>query len=250
MNKKQKFQISLSIMIFIIVALVTWQIKGVKKTTAVERQYNKEVVQLRQMYQSEMERTEDFQNQISSLQDENKKLVNQIAEGDGGSAAKLLKEKLDKTEAAAGLTDVKGTGIIVTLKDGSLDQLPEGIPVDAGYGIVHDTNIQLVVNELKAAGAEAISINDERVLATTEIRCVGPTVSINNIKEAAPFIIKAIGDAETLENSLKLPGGALTQMGIYGIEYSVERSDEVYINRYTGVVDFKYAETVVPEVSR
>lgn len=248
MNKKQKFQVSLSILIFFIVTLVTWQIKGVKKNNDVEGQLSDRVIKLQKDYQTEYEKNEDLLAQIAALQDDITRYRDQITE-DGG-ATKLLREDLDRAETIAGLTDVKGKGIVVTVKDGTLNSMPDDVIVDPGYGIVHDTYILTLLNELRAAGAEAISINDERVLSMTEIRCAGPTISINNIKKAAPFEIKAIGDPVTLEDALKLPGGAIQQADIYGIECQIEQKDAVLVKKHTGVVTFDYAEKVVPGVSR
>ena len=118
-----------------------------------------------------------------------------------------------------------------------------------GYGIVHDTYLLTILNELRASGAEALSINDERILATSEIRCAGPTVSINNTKLAAPFEIKAIGNADTLENALRMPGGAIDEAGFYGIDVTIKKSNKLLIKKYTGAETFKFAQTVEPEVT-
>ena len=99
----------------------------------------------------------------------------------------------------AGLTAVKGPGIIVTLND-SKNPFPSGLP--PGYAppnIIHDTDINQVVNELKAAGAEAVSVNDQRLVAVSPVRCAGPTVFVNNTqRRPRRYIIKAIGDPKTL----------------------------------------------------
>ena len=107
----------------------------------------------------------------------------------------------------------------------------------------------MFLNELRAAGAEALSLNDERILATSEIRCAGPTVSVNNTKKAAPFVIRAIGDPETLENALKMPNGAVDQMKVYGINITIKRENNLTIGKYTGVINYKYATEVEKEES-
>ena len=65
--------------------------------------------------------------------------------------------------------------------------------------IIHDEDLLRVLNELCAAGAEAISINDQRIVATTEVRCAGPTVSVNNVRSAPPYVIKAIGNPKKFD---------------------------------------------------
>lgn len=246
--KKIKFKVTMSLMIFAVVALITWQVKGVKKTEAVsDTQLSNRVDVLQQELISVYAKNEDYKQQISTLQNDVAKYRSQISE-DGG-ATEILKEDLVRTETIAGLTDVAGNGIIVTLNDGQTGNLPENVIVSEGYGIVHDSFILSLLNELRAAGAEAISINDERVMATTEIRCAGPTISINNVKKAAPFEIKVIGDPDTLESALKMPGGIVEQSGYYGIDITIKKSNTVLINKFTGLPTFKYAKVVTPEVN-
>ena len=78
--------------------------------------------------------------------------------------------------------------------------------------IIHDTDINAVVNELKAAGAEAISINSQRLIASSPVRCAGPTVFVNTTAQTPPYVIRAIGDAPTLQAAINLPGGVGDQI--------------------------------------
>lgn len=244
-EKKQKFQISMSIVILILVFAVTWQIKGVRKKNAVESQISNRVETLQQDYKAELEKNEMLLQQLSELQTDLAKYREQVTES--GGAAKILKEELQRAETIAGLTDVSGTGIIITIKDGS-GQGVGNIVYDDGYGIVHDSYLLTILNELRASGSEALSLNNERILATSEIRCVGPTVSVNNTKQAAPFEIKAIGNPDTLENALRMPGGAIEQAGFYGVEVTIKKSNKLLVKKYTGASTFKYAQPVEPEV--
>jgi uncharacterized protein YlxW (UPF0749 family) len=107
--------------------------------------------------------------------------------------------------------------------------------------IIHDEDLLKVVNELRDAGAEAISINDERLLSTSEMRCAGSTVSVNNNRYAAPYIIKAIGSPENLEYALRMPGGVSDVLARWGIELAIEQKDKLIIKAYTGVIQYKYA---------
>ncbi len=245
-TKKQKFQISMSVMVFILVFTITWQIKGVRKTNAVESQISNRVETLQQEYKAELEKNEDLLQQIVELQNDLSKYREQVSES--GGATKILKEELTRAETIAGLTDVTGSGIVVVIKDGAVQNSNSVIYSD-GYGIVHDAYLLTILNELRASGAEALSINDERILATSEIRCAGPTVSINNTKLAAPFEIKAIGNPDTLENALRMPGGAIDEAGFYGIDVTIKKSNKLLIKKYTGAGTFKFAQTVEPEVT-
>lgn len=109
-------------------------------------------------------------------------------------------------EMLAGKADIKGKGIIVTLRDNTDDDKNN----DGSYNLlslVHDADISNIVNELLSVGVEAISVNDERLVATSEIKADGPLIIINNNKITNPFIIKAIGDPDVLENALKRKDG-------------------------------------------
>jgi len=245
-NKKQKFQLAMAIMVFVLVFAITWQIKGVRKTNAVESQISNRVETLQQDYKAELEKNEDLLQQVLELQNDLAKYREQITES--GGATKILKEELNRAETMAGLTDVTGSGIIVVIKDGS-GQNPDSALYSDGYGIVHDAYLLTILNELRAAGAEALSINDERILATSEIRCAGPTVSINNTKLAAPFEVKVIGNPDTLENALRMPGGAIDEAGFYGIDVTIKKSNKLLIKKYTGAGTFKYAQTAQVEVT-
>ncbi len=247
-DKKQKFQLSMSFVILILVFAVTWQIKGVQKNNAVENQLSNRVETLQQDYKQQVEKNEGLMQQIIELQNDLTKYRDQVTQS--GGVEKILKGELDRAKMIAGLTDVSGNGITVTLKDGSnAGQAVAGIVYDNGYGIVHDSIVLMFLNELRAAGAEALSINDERILATSEIRCAGPTISVNNTKIAAPFEIKAIGNPETLENALRMPGGAVDQSNFYGIGVSIKKSNKLLVKKYTGASTFKYAEAVETEVA-
>ncbi len=247
LDKKQKFQISMSVVILILTFAITWQIKGVRKNNAVDGQLSRRIETLQQDYKTELEKNENLLQQIMELQNDLAKYREQVTQS--GGVEKILKDELSRAEMIAGLTDVSGSGIIVTLKDGSnANQVVNGITYNDGYGIVHDSYVLMFLNELRASGAEALSINNERILATSEIRCAGPTISVNNTKLAAPFEIKVIGNPDTLESALKMPGGAIDQSGFNGIDVSIKKSNKLVISKYAGARTFKYAEIVEPEV--
>lgn len=211
----------------------------------------KSVIQSNQLKNIEMTRAIDLAEQINQLRKENGSLKEQIYDlekqikdyqDSAASISKtteLLKDELDKVKILAGLTDVDGPGIIVTLDD---SKIPITSNVDPNSFLLHDADILQVINELKAAGAEAISINDQRIVSTTEIRCAGPTISINNMRYSAPYIIKAIGDPKTLKNSLMMRGGIIDLLKEFSIEVKIEESNLISIPRYTGNLKFIYAK--------
>jgi len=142
---------------------------------------------------------------------------------------KSLQAQLDKAKLLAGLTDVEGPGVIVVMRDG-VDQ------------IIHDKDLLMVLNELKDAGAEALSLNGQRIVATSEVRCAGSIVSVNNVRCGTPFTIYAIGDAQTLFNALFLNGGVVDSLEQWGLSVTVETCDKISIASYNTENGFLYAK--------
>jgi uncharacterized protein YlxW (UPF0749 family) len=114
------------------------------------------------------------------------------------------------------LAPMSGPGISVTVDDSHAEQ----------GTVVHDQDLLVLVNELRAADAEGIAINGIRLTATTATRCTGPTVRVGGTAVGPPFRIEAVGDPGTLEAALRLPGGIVEELSSVGIEvHVVERSD-------------------------
>lgn len=148
--------------------------------------------------------------------------------------------ELKAAAALAGLEDLKGEGVVITLYDST--STSSDLNLEAG--LVHDTDLVAVVTELKAAGAEAISINGQRIIATTPIRCVGPTIQINSVKVAAPYYIKAIGNSQYLESALNIRGGIVSNLRSYGITIEITRQSDIQIDKYDGNFKLRVAEVV------
>jgi uncharacterized protein YlxW (UPF0749 family) len=155
----------------------------------------------------------------------------------------LISQDLQQAKFLAGLTAVTGPGVVVTLND-SKKRFPDAPDVQMNF-MIHDTDINTVVNELKAGGAEAVSVNDERVVATTPIRCAGPTVFVNNTPQAPPYLIQAIGPPSTLETALKTPGGVYDQISnLDPAMIAVRTADKLMLPAYTGPTQPLYAKAV------
>lgn len=149
-----------------------------------------------------------------------------------------MTEELDKAKLLAGLTDVQGEGVVITIEDSQT--IDSDLTIEAG--LVHDTDITAILTELKAAGVEALSVNGQRIISTSAIRCVGPTIQVNSVKVASPFYIKAIGNADYLESALNIKGGIVDNLRGYGIIINVERQKDIEINKYDGTLKFRFAE--------
>ena len=99
-----------------------------------------------------------------------------------------------------------------------------------------------LVNELKAAGAEAIAINGQRIVSFSEIRCAGPTISVNNTRISPPYVIQAIGSPESLDSSLNMRGGIIDIFQFWGIQVQVQKTDNMTLPEYIGRYSFQYAQ--------
>lgn len=193
------------------------------------------------------QRSEEAATMIKDLQDERDRLRAEIStlrdtlanNSSGASAAELQRSRV-----FAGLTEMTGQGIIITMND---SKKPANPNQDPNLFLIHDDDVLKVINELRAAGAEAISINGQRVTATTEIRCAGPTISINHTQTAPPLEIRAIGDAVTLENALRMRGGVIEDLSLWGIEIGLRRVDVVQVPAFTGSTQWTFAKPVGKE---
>ena len=196
--------------------------------------YEQELKNLRAQNESQTQQLIETEDRLDALMNE------KAAEDE--SLAQIYAE-MDRYKLAAGVVEVKGPGIVITLED----------PVSADkYSETYSTlmyNYELLlslVNRLKDAGAEAISINGERIVMSTEISLAGDNVNINTRPTAPPYIIKAIGDPDTLEGTITIRYGIIDQMKgePYNIRVDIARRDDVVIPRYSKNYTFRYAKPV------
>lgn len=195
-----------------------------------------------QRYQTvTVQRAEDLSVRLKEVQADRDKLEKELEEYRSGRISDTAQKEMEALRTRAGETTLKGKGIILTIDD-SKQAVKAG--ENKNLYIIHDEDLLRVINELRAAGAEAISLNGQRLLATSEVRCVGPTVLVNETRLAAPFVISAIGDPQTLESSLKLRGGVLENFKFWGIQADVAKSDAVIVPAAKSKKSFEHASVV------
>jgi uncharacterized protein YlxW (UPF0749 family) len=146
-------------------------------------------------------------------------------------------EELLQYKMASGDIDVQGEGVTVSIDDGTRP-LYEG--EDPNNVLVHDADLLIIINELKTAGAEAISVNGQRIVDSSEIACSGYTVRINKQFFARPFTIKAIGDATRMAAVLVAPEGYGTVLKDYGLTFKVEIKENIVMPGFKEKKDYKY----------
>lgn len=152
--------------------------------------------------------------------------------------------QIDQAELAAGLKKVKGPGVVVLLADSPT------VPMNkepANY-IVHDYDLRVAVNALWSGGAEAISINGQRLISNSSIRCVGTTILVNSVRLASPYEIKAIGKPEDLDKALKTNSDASQVVAagpqLYGLVVSITQERSLVVSAYAGSLGINYARSI------
>lgn len=184
-----------------------------------------------------------LEKEINDLRESKTKLENALA--GRNDEVKTVNDELQKTKMLAGLMEVAGPGIVLTLQD-SKKRPPTLRAFEQDKYNIHDVDLQQVVHELVASGAEAIAIKDQRITSRTAIRCVGPTIQVNSVPIAPPYVITAIGDPGTLAGGLNLPFGVLDGMRRYDpAMFSLEQKKRVVIPAYSGSTEMRYAKPVV-----
>lgn len=186
------------------------------------------------------QRIEDLAQRLSETEKERNALQKQLADirKDGGLTAN---QEWERIKMGAGVISVEGPGVVVTIDDSKRSAKPGENP---NLFLIHDDDLLKVINELWAAGAEAISINEQRLITTSEIRCAGPTLSVNNTRYSPPYELKVIGDPTTLENALKMRGGVIETLQFWGIQISVKKQDLVIVPAYKGSFKIDKAKPV------
>ena len=184
------------------------------------------------------QRIEEISDRLLQTEHERDELSEELHKMQTAAASTDNQQDKDLLRYRAALVPLEGEGVIVRMDDSTK-------PAKAGENpnlyVIHDDDLLRVVNELRAAGAEAIAINGQRLTGTSEIRCAGPTLSVNNVRSSAPFEIRAIGDKKSLENALRMRGGVAETLGVWGIQLDIKASNDVYIPPYRGSIRQSYA---------
>lgn len=196
-----------------------------------------------------VQRSQDLSAQLQEVEKERERLareVQQLRSQISNAAAQQagyteLSQQLQRLQLAAGLTGVHGPGVRVVLDDSTRLWKPGESP---SKFTIHDEDILRVVNELLAGGAEAISVNGQRLTGRSEIRSVGQTIVVNGVRTATPVEILAIGDPATLESTLKLKGGIIDVLSLYNIQVTVEKKADLTLPAYKGNLQFQLGQPV------
>ena len=155
-----------------------------------------------------------------------------------------LENNIKEANKQLGLTEVTGEGVIVTLNDSTVPLTGSTLLSDPNDYLIHYEDIISIINELKNAGAEAISINGQRIVANSVIKCDGTVIKVNGQKIGTPFVISAIGMQETLAQVNRYYGYLWKMKNEWNLDVSFERTkNPITIPKYTGTIKFNYAQS-------
>lgn len=175
---------------------------------------------------------EEYSNKLhkyeESIQDRNK-IRNEI-----------IKE-IDYNNEILGGSEVHGQGITITLNDASTEFVED--PFEYQLKLIHNTDMVQVINDLLNSGAEAISINGNRLIGNSSVYCNGPFLRVNGIQISAPFYIKAIGNKETLKAYMLSDENYLKALMFRGIQVDLEDSNDIIIPAFNGNFKNKFIKS-------
>ena len=230
---KGKIVVTITILIacFALTLVMFMQFKLVNQTdlelieTMRETELQEELANWKEMYD---ETEEKYQETLVTIEEY------RVNSESNEETEKLLEKELEEINISLGTTDVQGSGVQVILNNVDSYEVPK----------INSYDLLLIVNSLKLAGAEAISINDQRVVNTTDIVDIqfdyDSYIKINGERILAPYSIKAIGDSRYLESELLGTGGHVNRMQKIGHDAVINRMDVVDILKYNKKINTDY----------
>ena len=225
MKEKVILSISIGCVALILTMVMFTQFKTVEETDIVAIETMRET-ELRSELASWKEKYEEVEIKLNEINGKIDEYQTQMSSEQ--NAKDLLNKELQESYKKIGNTDVQGEGIVITLEDNDFKNIER-------FDLIS------LVNELKLAGAEAISINDERIVNNTDIALINNRIIlVNGRRISGPYIVKAIGDKKYLESAITIKGGYLDELKANekNISYTIE--DNIIINKYQGTMKLDY----------
>jgi uncharacterized protein YlxW (UPF0749 family) len=172
------------------------------------------------------------------------------AAGSDTDVSKLLAKTLAESKLQLGLVPVKGPGIVVELADSTAPIPKEMQGSDITPWVVHDYDLIQMTNELWADGAEAISINGQRIVTGSAINCAGRLIQVNHVPVAPPFIFRAIGNRQNLVAGLNMPGAIVQNLRANQLQVKVTSQEMVEVPAVEVAPRIQFAKPSLKEVAK
>ena len=204
------------------------------------------VTDLDTVVRQQRSRADDLQRQVATLN----KQVDALGKQVDDQQVVGVQKQVDALKGPAGLDPVHGPSLTVTLEDAPQSDVDRAVKdggTTADQLVVHQQDIQAVVNALWSGGAEAMTLQKQRVVSSTGIKCVGNTVVLHGVPYAPPYVITAVGDVERMQGALDESAyiaGYLTYVRTYHLGYSVTIADDSELPGYAEGGTLRYATPV------
>ncbi len=203
---------------------------------------------LAELVQTESSRVDRLQQRAGQIEDDIRALTSRV----NSNGSDRLQARSERLRDAAGMEPVTGEALRVTLDDAPADQpVPEGL--DANAMVVHQQDLQAVVNALWAGGAKAITLQDQRLISTTGIKCVGNTVVLHGVPYSPPYEIVAVGNPAQLQAALDASAYVQTYLQYtqepVNIGWDVDLLTHTTVPGYEGSINLRFAEAAQPRAA-
>lgn len=234
-KNKLVMSITIGIACFALMLVMFMQFKVVKQTdiTAIETMRESELrLELSSWNTKYQELDTRYQDVLSKIEEYKTERVSDA------KTAELLQKELQQLNESLGKTDVTGEGIVIQLIDKAGTQLSEDVPVLK----ITEEDLLLIINNLFAAGAEAVSLNGSRIISVSSIFEISDQLFIVNGKKkvSSPFVINAIGNPDYLKSAVSGKGGHVDALAELGHETKVDENNKITIEKYEKDLTTKY----------
>lgn len=231
--KKRQIAITLGGMCLILTVALCVQIRTMNSAnstvsqTLANNDLRDQVLRMKEKYDENLKNLENAQKKLETVR---------IGATQNDANAEAKEQELKENNMLLGNVNVVGDGVEVVLQD----SIEQNNSIGLSYQLIHYSDIQRVVNELKNAGAEAIEINGQRIVPTSSITCEGNIIKINGERVGSPFIIKAIGSQSLLYGGLSRVGSILDAISEAGNTATITKVNNITIPKYSGIINYKY----------
>jgi uncharacterized protein YlxW (UPF0749 family) len=197
---------------------------------------------LASLVSNESEEVEALKQRVADLNEE----VNELTEGLGDRDVRRIQTEIKKMRDPAGLVPRRGEGVRVMLSDAPPEVI-ESSTRDINLLVVHQQDIQAVVNAMWKGGATAVTIQGQRIVTTTGIKCEGNAVQLQGVPYSQPYVIEAVGEQDDLLESIQNDRyvsvyRSQAEISDIAVGWSLEREDDLTAPAYDGLLDLNYAQ--------
>ena len=237
LKQTTKISLLMGIMCFLLTAGIAVQVRSMVGNSTIvgesqtTNQLRDSVLEWREKYEQALDKLEYKEAELEKI----RKKISSESQG-----ATDITTAIADNNQALGMTEVNGQGITIVCKDGEVSSSS----ILTSQYLVHDGDLLNLINALKNAGAEAISINEQRIVNKTSIYCSGNIIMVNNERVGSPFVIKAIGNPEGLYGAIIMPGSYYSKMKEDGVQVSITKENSLVIPKYNGTYKYEYATII------